>query len=395
MVATYPKNVSIKAQNSDISASTWDPRSPYNALPLLPPAVDLETKAVLKQCITARAALAGLKQAAELIPNQGTLINTLPVLEAQASSEIENIVTTVDKLFQVRETGANLDPMTKEALGYSDALLDGYNTLTDRPLSTSTAERVCSKIRGVEMRVRQIPGTALERQPSREVIYTPPVGEDLLRNLLANWERFLHEFKELDPLIRLAVAHYQFEAIHPFTDGNGRTGRILNNLFIVQEGLLTLPILYLSRYLIRNKSDYYQLLLDVTSKSAWEPWVLFVLKGVEETTIWTIEKIAAIQNLMSHTASFVHKMLTKIYTSDLIWLIFENPICRIAHVVEAGLAERQTASRYLKELARIGILWEQGVGREKFFVHTKLMELLTHDKNTFDDYSPNSVRPQK
>ena len=385
--------MSRKTDNLDISASGWRPELPYNSLPLLPPTVDLETKAVLKQCITARAALAGLKQAAELIPNQGALINTLPILEAQASSEIENIVTTVDKLFQVRETATTLDPMTKEALGYSDALLDGYHALAERPLSTSTAERVCSKIRGVEMRVRRIPGTALEKQPSGEMIYTPPVGEDLLRTLLANWEKFLHESKELDPLIRLAVAHYQFEAIHPFTDGNGRTGRILNNLFIVQEGLLTSPILYLSRYLIRNKSDYYRLLLDVTSKSAWEPWVLFVLKGVEETTIWTIEKIAAIQNLMSHTASFVHKMLTKIYTSDLIWLIFENPICRIAHVVEAGIAERQTASRYLKELARIGILWEQGVGREKIFVHTKLMELLTRDKNSFVPYSDGNDSP--
>ena len=358
--------MSRKADNLDISASSWRPEQPYNDLPLLPPPVDLETKAVLKRCITARAAIAGLKQAAELIPNQGALINTLPILEAQASSEIENIVTTVDKLFQVRETGTTLDPMTKEALGYSDALLDGYNALTDRPLSTSTAERVCSKIRGVEMRVRRVPGTALAKQPSGEVIYTPPVGEDLLRNLLANWEKFLHESKELDPLIRLAVAHYQFEAIHPFTDGNGRTGRILNNLFIVQEGLLTLPILYLSRYLIRNKSDYYRLLLDVTLKAAWEPWVLFVLKGVEETTIWTIDKIAAVRDLMDHTAAFVHERLTKIYTSDLIWLIFENPVCRIAHVVEAGIAERQTASRYLKELAGIGVLWEQGVGRKNF-----------------------------
>jgi Fic family protein len=376
-----------KTDNLNISAGAWRPELPYNSLPLLPPSVDLETKAILKQCIQARAALAELKQAAELVPNQDALIKTLPILEAQASSEIENIVTTVDRLFQVRETATTLDPMTKEALGYSDALLDGYNALADRPLSTSTAERACSKIRSVEMRVRRIPGAALAKQLSGEMIYTPPVGEELLRNLLANWEKFLHESKELDPLIRLAVAHYQFEAIHPFTDGNGRTGRILNNLFMVQEGLLTLPILYLSRYLIRNRTDYYRLLLDVTEKSAWEPWVLFFLKGVGETATWTNDKIAAIRNLMDHTALFVRERLTKVYKSELIRLIFENPICRIAHVVEAGLAERQTASRYLKELSRIGVLWEQGVGREKFFVHTKLMELLTRDKNSFDQYS--------
>lgn len=387
MASTYYENVSKKADNLDISADGWRPESPYNSLPLLPPNVDLETKAILKRCIPARAALAELKQAAELIPNQGALINTLPILEAQASSEIENIVTTVDRLFQVRETGTTPDPMTKEALGYSDALLDGYNTLTDRPLSTSTAERVCTKIKGLEMRVRRIPGTALAKQPSGEVIYTPPVGEDLLRNLLANWEKFLHESKELDPLIRLAVAHYQFEAIHPFTDGNGRTGRILNNLFIVQEGLLTLPILYLSRYLIRYKADYYRHLLGVTKESAWEPWILFVLNGIEETAVWTNQKVAAIRRLLDHTASFVRTKLPKIYSWDLILLTFERPICRIADLVEAGIAERQTASRYLKELSSIGVLRERGAGREKFFVHVRLMDLLTRDKNNFDEYS--------
>ena len=386
--------MSKKPDNLDILAGGWSPEEPYNSLPLLPPIVDLETKAVLKQCIRARAALAELKQAAKLIPNQGALINTLPILEAQASSEIENIVTTVDRLFRVRETGTAPDPMTKEALGYDDALLDGYKALTERPLSTSTAERVCSKIKGVEMRVRRIPGMALAKQPSGEVIYTPPVGEDLLRNLLANWERFLHEFKELDPLIRLAVAHYQFEAIHPFIDGNGRTGRILNNLFIVQEGLLTLPILYLSRYLIKHKADYYRLLLGVTTKSAWEPWVLFVLKGIEETGVWTNEKIASIRGLLDHTASFVRAELPKVYSWDLVLLAFERPICRISDIVEAGIAERQTASRYLKELARIGVLLEQGMGREKFFVHTKLMTLLTRDKNSFDQYRSDGKRPE-
>jgi Fic family protein len=386
--------VSKKGENLDISLSGWSPEAPYNSLPLLPPTVDLETKAILKQCIRARAALAELKQAAELIPNQGALINTLPILEAQASSEIENIVTTVDRLFQVRETGTVPDSMTKEALGYSNALLDDYNALTDRPLSTSTAERVCSKIKGTEMRVRRIPGTALAKQTSGEVIYTPPVGEDLLRNLLANWEKFLHEFKELDPLIRLAVAHYQFEAIHPFTDGNGRTGRILNNLFIVQEGLLTLPVLYLSRYLIRNRTDYYHLLLGVTAKSAWEPWVLFILEGIEETAIWTNQKISAIRSLLDQTASFVRAKLPKIYSWDLILLTFERPICRIADLVEAGISERQTASRYLKELSSIGVLSEQGLGREKFFVHTKLMGLLTRDRNTFDPYDPEENEPE-
>ena len=235
---------------------SWQPDQPYNSIPLLPPAFDLETKAVLKQCIAARAALAELKQAAALIPNQAMLINTLPLLEARASSEIENIVTTTDKLFQHLNGEEHADPATKEALRYSHSLLKGYIALRDRPLNTTTAEAVCSQIKGVDMTVRKGSGTTLTNDLTGEVIYTPPAGEPLLRDLLANWERFFHEQVELDPLVRLAVAHYQFEAIHPFTDGNGRTGRVLNSLFLIQENLLTLPILYLSRYIIANKDNY-------------------------------------------------------------------------------------------------------------------------------------------
>ena len=232
------------ANKSKKTLQFWSPEIPFNELSLLPPAVDLETNAILKSCIKARAALAELKQAAELIPNQGVLINTLPLLEAQASSEIENIVTTTDQLFQFREDDDNADAATKEALRYSRSLLEGFRSLLQRPLTTRTAEEICSQIKGIQMQIRRVPGTALARQTG-EIIYTPPMGEDLLRSLLANWERFLHEATDLDPLIRMAVAHYQFEAIHPFTDGNGRTGRVLNSLFFISQDLLTLPILYL------------------------------------------------------------------------------------------------------------------------------------------------------
>ena len=371
----------------------WRADVPYNALPLLPPAVDLETRAVLKRCITARAALAELKQAAELIPNQGMLINTLPLLEARASSEIENIVTTTDKLFQFREADQQADPATKEAFRYSYALLEGYKALAKCPLSTRTAEQVCSTIKGVEMRVRQTAGTTLVKEQTGEVIYTPPVGEDSLRDLLANWEKFLHEASDLDPLVRLAIAHYQFEAIHPFSDGNGRTGRVLNSLFMIREDLLTLPILYLSRYLIRNKTNYYRLLLNITRESAWEPWVLYVLEGIEETANWTKDKIAAIRNLLTHTTAFVSSELPKIYSHELVDLIFEKPYCRIGDVVEANIAERQTASRYLKELARIGVLREIESGREKLFIHPKLMVLLTRDSNHVPPYLSLSENP--
>ena len=212
----------------------WSPDRPHNGIPPLPPAIDLESKVVLKSCVSARAALAELKQAAELIPNQSMLINTLPILEAMASSEIENIVTTTDRLFRHVEATQQADPATKEALRYRRALLDGFRGLDRRPLSTSIAEQVCTQIRGVEMRVRRVPGTALVNDATGEVIYTPPEGETVIRDLLANWERFLHEEKSLDPLVRMAAAHYQFEAVHPFTDGNGRTGRVLNSLFLIQ-----------------------------------------------------------------------------------------------------------------------------------------------------------------
>ena len=367
--------------------SVWRPDAPYNALPDLPPAVDLETRLVLKQCIPARAALAELKQAAELIPNQGMLINTLPLLEAQASSEIENIVTTTDKLFQFQNIDERADPITREALRHSSALLEGFHALKRHPLNTRTAEQVCTRIKGIQMQVRRIPGTALASGRSGTVIYTPPVGEDLLRTKLANWERFLHEALDIDPLIRMAVGHYQFEAIHPFTDGNGRTGRVLNSLFLIQEGLLTLPILYLSRYIIANKADYYRLLIGVTREQAWEAWVLYILKGVEETATWTTAKIAAIRSLQAMTVEHVKQAAPKIYSHELVDLIFELPYCRIQNVIDRNIARRQAASRYLKQLSDIGVLKEVTAGREKLFIHPKLMQLLTRDGNRIAPYS--------
>ncbi len=367
--------------------SPWVANEPYAQLPALPPSSDLETKAVLKQCIVARAALAELKQAAELIPNPSVLVNTIPLLEARASSEIENIVTTTDRLFEHVSDEKHADAATKEALRYSRALFEGYKALTSRPLSTRTAEEICTTIKGVEMRVRKTSGTALTSDLTGEVIYTPPVGEQLLRDKLANWEQFLHNATDIDPLVRMAMGHYQFEAIHPFTDGNGRTGRVLNSLFLIQENLLTLPVLYLSRYIIQNKADYYRLLLQVTCEQAWEPWILYMLKGVEETAIWTRSKIAAIKALSEHTADHVRSQLPKIYTHELVSLIFELPYCRISNLIDANIAKRQTASVYLKELVRIGVLSEVQTGKEQLFVHPKLMQLLARESNDFSQYA--------
>ena len=366
----------------------FDPNQPYNDLPGLPPAVDIETKPLLKACIEARAALAELKIAGALIPNQSVLINTIPLLEAQASSEIENIVTTTDALFRYAQmedqTG---DFATKEALRYRTALYQGYVSLRDRPLSTNTAIQVCSHIKNVEMGIRRVPGTALANAATGQVIYTPPVAEALLREKLANWERFVHEHTDIDPLIRMAVAHYQFEAIHPFTDGNGRTGRILNLLMLVEQGLLELPVLYLSRYILQEKASYYRGLNAVTTDAAWEPWVLFMLTAVTETARWTTGKIRAICQLQENAVAFVREHAPKIYTRELVDLLFVQPYCRIQNVVESGVAKRQTASIYLKQLADLGMLREVKIGREKLFLHPNFVRLLTSDDHPVLGYS--------
>lgn len=366
----------------------WTPDRPHNQLPPLPPSGELESRAVLKACITARAALAELKQAAGLIPNQTMLINTIPLLEAKDSSEIENIVTTTDKLFQHAHTDGHgqADPATKEALRYRSALYRGYMSLKERPICTATAVEICRTLKAVDMDIRKTPGTKLQNDRTGEVIYTPPEGEALLRDMLANWERFIHNEVDIDPLIRMAVAHYQFEAIHPFTDGNGRTGRVINILYLIQQDLLQLPILYLSRYIIQNKSDYYRLLLAVTKDHDWESWVLYMLKAVEETSRWTTEKIAAIRSLAEHTTAHMRTVLPKIYSRELVDVIFEQPYCRISDLVRKGVAKRQSASRYLKELTEKKILREMTVGKEKLFIHPKLMQLLSQDGNQFDEY---------
>jgi Fic family protein len=371
---------------------SFDPNRPFDDLPPLPPAADLETKPVLKACIDARAALEGLRQAGARLPNQAVLINSIPLLEAQASSEIENIVTTSDALFRYSQIEDQTpDSPTKEALRYRTALHSGFSSLAQRPLSTNTAIEVCSHIKDVAMQIRRVPGTALGNPSTGAVIYTPPEGEALLREKLANWERFIHEHESVDPLIRMAAAHYQFEAIHPFTDGNGRTGRILNLLILVQLGLLDLPVLYLSRAINRTKADYYSLLLNVTAHGQWEEWVLYMLRAVAETAVWTTQKIKGIQELQGRAAEYVRSNAPKIYSRELIDIIFTQPYCRIQNVVDAGIAKRQTASTYLKALESLGVLKEIKVGREKLFIHPNFVRLLTSDDPFGAAYGPPGV----
>ena len=367
----------------------FNPEIPNNTLPDLPPPLEqIESTEILKICINARVALAELKQAAELIPNAAVLVNTLPLLEARASSEIENIVTTTDKLFEYADVAEDkADAATKEALRYRTALFEGSKMVRRGMLTTDMAIQICSTIKGTDLDIRAESGTRLKNRMTGEVIYTPPEGQKLLIEKLDNWADFMHNATEIDPLVRLAVQHYQFEAIHPFADGNGRTGRILNILFLVEHGLLDTPILYLSRFIISNKAAYYRLLQNVTRDQGWTPWVKFILEGVEETCVWTTDKIKAIRELMEHTAEFVQYQMPKTYTWELVELLFKQPYCRIGNLVDAGIAKRQTASVYLKQLCDAGILKEIKSGRENIFVHPKYIELLTGEENVWVFYA--------
>ena len=357
-----------------------NPRLPYNELPTLPPKQELETVRVLKQCIRSRTQLAELEQAANFLPNKSLLINVLPLLEAQASSEIENIVTTTDRLFRSSLLNQSPDAATKEALNYRAALYQSYQSLADRPICTATAERVCSVIKSRSMTIRKEAGTALGSTISGDTIYTPPVGESVIREMLVNWENFINQTTELDPLVVMAVAHYQFEAIHPFSDGNGRAGRVLNLLYLVQAGILSSPILYHSRGIIRRKDDYYDLLRTVTFDQDWEAWILFILEVIEESAEWTNQKIRSIREYREEVKRDLKIKVPKIYSNELLDVLFEQPYCQIADLVSAGIAKRQSASVYLKKLVEIGLLTEERVGRSALFIHENYRNLLLSER---------------
>jgi Fic family protein len=373
-------------------AAMFQSDRPYNDLPPLPPKTEVETRSVLKKWGLARTALAELRLAGQTIPDQSVLISVIPLLEAKDSSEIENIVTTNDALFREASLSDDEgDPSAKEALRYRSALYHGLETLKQRPLSARTAVEICRLLTGVDLDVRNIPVT-LSNRHTGETIYTPPQEEPRLRGLLSNWESYVHDQDDgLDPLIRMAILHYQFEAIHPFPDGNGRTGRILNVLTLIERGLLDLPTLYLSRYILRTRGDYYRLLSRVTSHQEWEAWILYMLEAVEVTSNWTTGKIRAIRNLMEETYVTARTTAQHKIPRELIDLIFTQPYCRISNIVDKGIAKRQAASTYLKELARIGILTEEKVGRDKLFLHQKYFDLLQSDAHVFAPYPQQSA----
>jgi Fic family protein len=357
----------------------YNPLEPYNELPLLPPDHDVETRAVLKKAISAGRALAELKGLGQTIPNQAILIDSLILQEAKASSEIENIITTNDALFKAfsAKTG-KIDSATKEVLRYRQALWEGFNALKKRPLSTNLFVSIFQAIKQSDAGIRMMPGTAIKNMGTGRIVYTPPEGEKIIRDKLNNLEEFIHADDEIDPLIKLALIHYQFEAIHPFPDGNGRTGRIINILFLAFKGLLDLPVLYLSKYIIERKNDYYILLRGVTEKDEWEPWILYMLDAVEQTALFTKTRITDIRNLLEKNLLFAKKKLpARVFSKELIEVIFRQPYTKGEFLVSDGIAERQTSAEYLKELEKIGILHRQKIGRENLYLNVQLYKLLS------------------
>jgi Fic family protein len=358
----------------------FDPKVPYNDLPPIPPKADIETKAVLKKVASAGRSLAELKGIGATIPNQAILVNSLVLREAKASSEIENIVTTNDALYKAFTAGSSrIDPATKEVLQYRTALWEGLGELKKRGLlTTNLFVRIVQTIVQNRAGIRVLPGTVIQNTKTGEVLYTPPLGEEVIRQKLRNLEEYIHGTDETDPLIKLAIIHYQFEAIHPFSDGNGRTGRIINSLYLVQQGLLDLPVLYLSKYIIDKKSDYYKLLRAVTSKGEWEKWILYMLDAIETTARETRDKIDSIRDLLDATLETGKKKLpSRVYSKELIEILFSQPYTKARMLVDAGIAERKTASAYLRQLEKAGILRSKKSGKEVLFLNIRLFQLLS------------------
>ncbi|MBP3742636.1 MAG: Fic family protein [Treponema sp.] len=335
-----------------------------------------ETIKILKAENKAVKMLAELKGCANLIPNQSILINAVVLQESKDSSEIENIVTTKDELYKaVAETVKKIDSATKEVMFYREALYTGFNQLKEHDfISINDIVQIQKVLVQNVAGIRTLPGTKLVNDRTNEIVYTPPQTKEEIYDLLKNFTEYLNN--QEDTLAKLAVLHYQFESIHPFYDGNGRTGRIINILYLILKHHLDVPILYLSSYIIRNKDEYYKLLQQVRTEENWEDWIIFILKGIEETARETIQKVKAIKKLLDSTIEKVKTLTPKIYSKELVETLFENPYCKIEFIVKLLGVERKAASRYLHQLEDIGILKCVKVGKDNLFINIGLMDLL-------------------
>ena len=343
----------------------------------LPLDIDIETKAILKKSILANKALAKLNGVAKIIPNQAILINSLILQEAKDSSEIENIITTHDELYQSSLDISNISHATKEVQSYSRALLKGFDLVRETSLLlTRHIVDIQQELEGNVAGIRKQSGTVLKNQATGEVIHTPPQEESTIRKLLDNLEQYINTNDGIDPLIKMAIIHYQFETIHPFYDGNGRTGRIINILYLVLNELLDLPILYLSSYIIKHKADYYRLLQEVRTKGSWEEWIIYMLEGIEQTATKQVQLINDIKELMDNTKEKLKSELPKIYSKDLLEVLFIHPYTKIDMLVDNLELHRDTASKHLKAMEKIGILNSVQIKNTRFYVNVKLFELL-------------------
>ncbi|KAK3605121.1 hypothetical protein CHS0354_000790 [Potamilus streckersoni] len=363
--------------------SKFDRNSPYNNLPLLPPKADIETKTLLRKTISAGRALAQLNGTLLNLPNPTLFIDTIYLQEAKASSEVENIITTNDELYQslVADRKAE-NSATKEVLNYKEALWLGLVQLKKKPfITTNLCIKIVQCIKQNNASIRVIPGTALTNVHG-EVIYTPPSGENIIREKLANLEKFINEDETIDPLIKMALMHYQFEAIHPFLDGNGRTGRILLLLYLKLSGLLNTPAIYLSGYIIKHKAEYYQRLRGVTENGEWEKYILYMLNMIEETSVKGLEQLNKITSLMGKTAEQLKKKLPKIYSKDLIEILFRLPYTKRQHLMNENIGNSKTVGNYLVSLEENGFLKSVKVGKEKLYLNQKLLKILEAEVQT-------------
>ncbi len=344
---------------------------------LLPPTAELESRSVLKRLAPAHRYLAELKGMVATIPNENILINTLALQEAKDSSEIENVITTHDDLYKADLFADYIkNPAAKEVSRYATSLKTAFEQVKrDRLLTVNRIIQIHKVLEQNEAGLRKLPGTALKNERTGETVYTPPQDHGEIVRLMNNLEQFINDdtLSDVDPLIKMAVIHHQFESIHPFYDGNGRTGRIINILYLVAKGLLDIPVLYLSRYIIRNKADYYRLLQATRDTGNWEPWVLYMLESVELTsrqTIWIIQQIKEIMMAYKHR---IRAELPKIYSQDLLNNLFRHPYTKIESVQNDLRVSRLTAVKYLELLTEKGFIEKHKIGRYNYYVNRPLM----------------------
>lgn len=352
-----------------------------NMLKALPPEADIETKKILKQLAKTNRSLAELKGFSDTIPNKNILINAILINEAKDSSEIENIVTTHDEIYRAMSLDSFRDSAAKEVVSYRAALWHGYNlVLKNKSITTNMIVEIQSIVEGNSAGIRRLPGTVLRNDRTGEVVYTPPSSEVEIRRLLGNLEDYMNEDDmQIDPLIKLAVIHYQFESIHPFYDGNGRTGRIINMLYLVLKNLIESPILYLSKYIINNKLEYYNLLQEVRTEGNWEDWIIYVLKGVEETSRETLEMARRINQEVQLMTNEIKEKLPKLYSKELIDLLFFEFYTKTRFIQEGLSVTRKTAASYLNTLEKEGILVSEKIGKERIYQNKRLFDIVRYN----------------